>query len=297
MFLNILRVMGVGIVLLCCNHTWISSNAWCDQSFAPSKSESANSASLGNALPGSVRGILQEALPVPGITISRDNPTRNVAPSPLTNTGNTEKLPETRGQLASLRQPEISREGPITTESLPYLEIEVKHGEHTFTLFSNLGDGRRQPLYHCRVGLGGPGFPTPVGTYFVTHIYDDNPWWIPPKDRAWAAGDKPSKRVYGGTMAPLLKKRDVRSKKEVAHSEDKVSGPVKLEDYGYRFHGTNSPRSIGHNQSHGCVRMLPDDAKKVAVLIKEHVGTMDRRESENGSFVILKSPVRLNLLK
>ncbi|MDQ1239539.1 MAG: L,D-transpeptidase ErfK/SrfK, partial [Thermodesulfobacteriota bacterium] len=259
--------------------------------------ESTNSTSLGNALPGYVKGILQEALPVPGITISQDNSTRNVASPPLKKSGNTEKLPEPRVQLSALSQPEISQEGPITGESLPYLEIEVKHGEHTFTLFSNLGDGRRQPLYHCRVGLGGPGFPTPVGTYFVTHIYDDNPWWIPPKDRAWAAGDKPSKRVYGGTMAPLLKKRDVRSKKEVGHFEDKVSGPVKLEDYGYRFHGTNSPRSIGHNQSHGCVRMLPDDAKKVAVLIKDHVGTIDRRESENGSFVILKSPVRLNLLK
>ena len=98
-------------------------------------------------------------------------------------------------------------------------------------------------------------------------------------------------------MAPLLKKRDVKSKKDPMDTEDKVSGQVKMEDYGYRFHGTNAPRSIGHNQSHGCVRMLPQDAKKVATLIKEQIGTADRKGSENGSFVVLKSPVRLNLVK
>ncbi len=82
-----------------------------------------------------------------------------------------------------------------------------------------------------------------------------------------------------------------------ARFEDLIEGPMKFDDYGYRFHGTNAPRSIGHNQSHGCVRMIPDDARKVAALIKENVGQADRRESENGTFVILSAPVRLNLIK
>ena len=43
--------------------------------------------------------------------------------------------------------------------------------------------------------------------------------------------------------------------------------------------------------------MLPKDAKKVAKLIKEYVGTVDRLAAENGTFVLLKSPVRLNLVK
>jgi len=182
---------------------------------------------------------------------------------------------------------------------LSFLEIEVSHSGHTFKLLRHHTNGSTETLHECRVGLGGPGFPTPVGTYYVTHIYDDNPWWIPPKDRAWAAGDSPSKRVYGGTMAPLLKKRPVRVKKQapISDIEDKIEGQVQLDDYGYRFHGTNQPRSIGRNQSHGCVRMLPADAQKVASLIKELVGEESEGRTENGTFKILKAPVRLNLVK
>ena len=182
---------------------------------------------------------------------------------------------------------------------LSYLEIEVSHSQHTFKLLEHHPDGPAASLHECKVGLGGPGFPTPVGTYYVTHIYDDKPWWIPPRNRAWAAGDSPSKRVYGGTMAPLLKKRPVRVKKQAlaAELEDMIEGPVQLDDYGYRFHGTNQPRSIGRNQSHGCVRMLPDDARKVASLIMDRVGLQGKGETENGEFKVLKAPVVLNLVK
>lgn len=188
---------------------------------------------------------------------------------------------------------------PMGPESgFSHLEIEVSHSRHHLKLIGNSYFGKREVIYECGVGLGSGEFPTPVGVYFVTHIYDDNPWWIPPPNRAWAAGQSPSKRVYGGTMAPLLKKRTVRSRRNrQTNSEDKIESRVSLQDYGYRFHGTNAPRSIGRNQSHGCVRMLPKDAKKVAVLIKELVGIVDRMEAENGSFVLLKSPVRLNLIR
>ncbi|MDQ7782939.1 MAG: L,D-transpeptidase [Desulfomonilaceae bacterium] len=178
------------------------------------------------------------------------------------------------------------------------LEIEVSHSGHHLKLIGESFSGRRQVLHECRVGLGSSEFPTPVGVYFVTHVYDQDPWWIPPPNRAWAAGQSPSRKVYGGVMAPLLKKRSVRTRGNPSEgSEDKIEGQVRLEDYGYRFHGTNAPRSIGRNQSHGCVRMLPKDVKQVAELIKEHVGTLDRLESVNGSFVLLKSPIRLNLVK
>ncbi len=181
-----------------------------------------------------------------------------------------------------------------------YIEIEVGHSSHVFRLYASSLFGKKELLHECRVGLGNPHeFPTPVGVYFVTHIYDDDPWWIPPTNRDWAAGQSPSKKVYGGTMAPLLKKRPVKmkAKKQAPDPEDKIAEQVQLNDDGYRFHGTNAPRSIGQNQSHGCVRMLPDDARKVADLIKEHVGIAEERTSENGKYVILKSPVRLNLVK
>jgi hypothetical protein len=179
-----------------------------------------------------------------------------------------------------------------------HLEIWVSHSQHEMKLLGNTSAGTTDELYKARVGLGNPQeFPTPVGQYFVRQIYDDDPWWIPPKNRAWAAGDSPSRKVYGGTMAPLLKKRPVSTKKAPPLGDDLIDAQVRLDDYGYRFHGTNAPRSIGRNQSHGCVRMLPADARNVAVLIKEHVGALDRREDENGTYVILRSPVRLNLVK
>ncbi len=183
---------------------------------------------------------------------------------------------------------------------LPYIEIEVGHSSHVFRLYASSLFGKKELLHECKVGLGNPReFPTPVGVYFVTHIYDDDPWWIPPTNRDWAAGQSPSRKVYGGTMAPLLKKRPVKAKgkKRAPDPEDKLAEQVQLNDDGYRFHGTNAPRSIGGNQSHGCVRMLPDDARKVANLIKEHVGVAERKQSENGTYVILNAPVRLNLVK
>lgn len=178
------------------------------------------------------------------------------------------------------------------------LEIEVSHSSHIFKLFGTSVFGRRALLYECRIGLGSPSFPTPVGSYYVTHIYDDDPWWIPPANRSWAWGQSPSRTVYGGTMAPLLKKKRARSKKRKGNEqEDYVEGRVELADYGYRFHGTNAPGSIGRNQSHGCVRMLSADARHVAALIKEYVGAQRESESENGKFFILKAPVRLKLVR
>lgn len=178
-----------------------------------------------------------------------------------------------------------------------HLEIQVSHSRHTFKLIGKSFFGRREVLYECKIGLGSPEFPTPRGTYFVTHIYDEDPWWIPPQNRWWAWGQAPSKRVYGGTMAPLLKKRTLRSRKRHGADEDLVHSKVKLADHGYRFHGTNAPGSIGRNQSHGCVRMLSADARKVAGLIKGYVGTSERQESENGTFVPLRAPVRLYLVR
>ncbi len=178
-----------------------------------------------------------------------------------------------------------------------FLEIQVSHSQHTLKLFGHSALGRKEVLHECRVGLGAREFPTPVGSYFVTHIYDEEPWWIPPPNRAWAWGQSPSRRVYGGTMAPLLKKRAAKSKKASSTADDFIEGPVRLDDYGYRFHGTNAPRSIGRNESHGCVRMLPQDAQKVASVIKEHVGVTERRDSENGTYVVLRAPVRLNIVR
>jgi len=295
MFLNVWKVLGVGVALSLGCGASLASTFFSDQIVGRFGNEAYHRQVSAYSMPGSIKEILQEALPLPSVSIAFRKPKGSPKGSSAAVEG---KATDFRQASVSPTLHEKTDRGKLISSGIvPYLEIEVKHGEHTFTLFSHTGDGNNKALYHCRVGLGGPEFPTPVGTYYVTHIYDDQPWWIPPKDRAWAAGEKPSKKVYGGTMAPLLKKRDVKDKKRSPSSEDMIAGRVKLEDYGYRFHGTNAPRSIGRNQSHGCVRMLPADAKKIAELIKEHVGTRERKESDNGSYVVLKSPVRLNLVK
>jgi hypothetical protein len=188
----------------------------------------------------------------------------------------------------------------FTSDGFGRLEIEVSHSKHELRLYKYSRYGRKDLLWQTRVGLGASSFPTPKGVYFVTHIYDDEPLWVPPRDRAWAAGQRPSRRVYGGTMAPLLKKRMQRSRrrrKQDPKSEDFIAGQVVLKDYDYRFHGTNQPRSIGRNQSHGCVRMLPEAAERLADYIKHFLGTNIRGEGENGTFVLLKAPVRLNIVR
>jgi len=242
-----------------------------------------------------VSDVMFKAYPPPGVAPESSDPAPDQSRTPKT------PAVMDKGQMEAMLAPgdhlnSVGRFRPGPDERLNYVEIEVSHSRHWLRLLAH-NAGNTDVLHQCGVGLGASGFPTPVGQYYVTHIYDETPWWIPPPDRSWAAGQSPSKKVYGGTMAPLLKKRPVRTRAKAAPQDDMIEAQVTLQDDGYRFHGTNAPRSIGRNESHGCVRMIPDDAKKVASLIKDQVGIADRKASENGTFVILKSPVRLNIIK
>lgn len=168
------------------------------------------------------------------------------------------------------------------------LEIYVSHSNYDLVVAE--GD---KGLFRCKVGLGSSEFPTPVGDYFITHIFDQEPWWIPP-NRPWAYGKRASKDVYGGTMAPLLKKKVLRTSSD---GEDLIAMECELVDHDYRFHGTREKFTVGRNASHGCVRMLPKDAKQLADLIKEHIGIKGRGQTQNGTFVILNKPVRLTIVR
>lgn len=43
---------------------------------------------------------------------------------------------------------------------------------------------------------------------------------------------------------------------------------IGLSEKGYGIHGTNAPRSIGRNVSHGCIRMLNRDVEQLFELVK-----------------------------
>jgi hypothetical protein len=179
------------------------------------------------------------------------------------------------------------------------LQIEVDHSKFTLKLVGfrrdRFGADRKRILYHSRVGLGSAEFPTPRGKFYITRIFDDHPLWIPP-DRWWAWGQRPSHSVYGGHMMPFFKKRTVSGARPADNGQDKVAPRVKLFDAGmYRIHGTDSPWSVGSNQSHGCVRMKNATVAKLANFLKMYAGTTARGRSANGTYVDLARPVKLIL--
>jgi murein L,D-transpeptidase YcbB/YkuD len=90
------------------------------------------------------------------------------------------------------------------------------------------------------IAVGMRGFRTPRGRFEVTSV-DWNPWWIPPSS-PWAAKEKVTPP---GPTNPM--------------------GRVKINfEALYFLHGTPTRRSIGSAASHGCIRMLNEDAIELA---------------------------------
>jgi lipoprotein-anchoring transpeptidase ErfK/SrfK len=67
-----------------------------------------------------------------------------------------------------------------------------------------------------------------------------DPWWIPPPNSAWAAGEKP---IPPGPGNPL-------GTRWMGLSAPAVG-----------IHGTPDAASIGYSASHGCIRMRVPDAE------------------------------------
>ena len=83
------------------------------------------------------------------------------------------------------------------------------------------------------VATGQPAWPTPLG-HFEIVVKQKNPWWYPPTQDSWAAGAQP---IPPGPGNPLGTRW------------------MGLSAPGVGIHGTSEPWSIGHSESHGCIRM------------------------------------------
>jgi len=83
------------------------------------------------------------------------------------------------------------------------------------------------------VATGQAAWPTPLG-HFEIVVKQVNPWWFPPTQDSWAAGAKP---IPPGPGNPLGTRW------------------MGLSAPGVGIHGTSEPWSIGHSESHGCIRM------------------------------------------
>lgn len=123
-------------------------------------------------------------------------------------------------------------------------EILINIPSRTLELWEN---GHRLRSYP--VGVGRPGFPTPLGEFKVTRLIT-NPGWEHPYQKAGAS------RIAASRNNPL-------GTRWIGFH------PYKGGEYG--IHGTNNPGSVGKFSSHGCVRMKIADAEDL--FSRVHVGT------------------------
>ena len=126
--------------------------------------------------------------------------------------------------LRVLTAPDV-KAGPIIVIHRGYNRLVLFHGSHRIRLFP--------------VATGQAIYPTPLGRFEIV-IKEMNPWWYPPTQDAWAKGLKP---VPPGPGNPLGTRW------------------MGLSSPGVGIHGTDEPWSIGHSESHGCIRMQVPDAE------------------------------------
>jgi lipoprotein-anchoring transpeptidase ErfK/SrfK len=100
------------------------------------------------------------------------------------------------------------------------------------------------------VAIGQPQYPTPRGNYVIRRIVW-NPAWIPP-ERGWAKDKEPQEPGASQNPMKLVK--------------------IFFREPDYYIHGTGDIESLGDAASHGCLRMDPDDAYRVARYLMQHGG-------------------------
>lgn len=127
----------------------------------------------------------------------------------------------------------------------PSIRVEADLSERK--LYIKSGDS---VLEEYSVAVGKNSKPTPTGNYKIRKIVW-NPAWIPP-DQPWAKNKKPQAPGAKGNPMKLVK--------------------IFFQEPDYYIHGTDEIESLGEAESHGCLRMNPDDAYQVARYLMDHGG-------------------------
>ncbi|MEJ2641234.1 MAG: L,D-transpeptidase family protein [Desulfosarcinaceae bacterium] len=114
-------------------------------------------------------------------------------------------------------------------------------------LFYFQTDGQRQTVSTYPVGVGTAEQPTPLGRMHITRKKVRPTWHVPASIAAEhrKKGDPLPDHVPPGPLNPLG---------EYALYLSKPS---------YLIHGTNKPASIGLRATHGCIRLYPEDIKRL----------------------------------
>jgi L,D-transpeptidase ErfK/SrfK len=108
------------------------------------------------------------------------------------------------------------------------------------------------------VGLGKPTWPTPQGEFRIA-TRQANKTWLVPK-----------------SIQEEMRREGQVVRQEVPPGPDNPLGAhwLGLSIWGYGIHGTIAPSSVYHFQSHGCIRLHPDDIAELFERVK--VGTPGR---------------------
>jgi murein L,D-transpeptidase YcbB/YkuD len=100
------------------------------------------------------------------------------------------------------------------------------------------------------VAVGQDHHPTPTGQFEIQKIVW-NPAWVPP-DAAWAKGKSAKAPGHPANPMKLVK--------------------IFFKEPDYYIHGTDAVESLGGAESHGCLRMDPDEAGELALMVMENAG-------------------------
>ena len=156
-----------------------------------------------------------------------------------------------RALMGALRggKPEVDlkvRVVPPEVTSDAFGQILLLHiGENRLYLYN---DGKI--THDWTVATGQPEYPTPTGLYEITEKRY-MPTWVNPDPEGWGASMPES--IPPGPGNPL------------------GTRALNWSASGIRFHGTEATYSLGHNASHGCVRMAMGDVENLYDMIE--VGT------------------------
>jgi lipoprotein-anchoring transpeptidase ErfK/SrfK len=137
-----------------------------------------------------------------------------------------------RGSIPSLGDPALH-----VVATLSERRLDIMDGEQVVESFP--------------IAIGQPDYPTPPGEYAIRRIVW-NPEWVPPPGQKWAKGKHYEPPGAAGNPMKVVK--------------------IFFKEPAYYIHGTNDPQSLGHAESHGCLRMDPDDAYEVGRYLMDHGG-------------------------
>ncbi len=134
-------------------------------------------------------------------------------------------------------------------ETAPAARVEVSKSKRTVTAFGD--DGKLLAQYPAT--MGSEHDPLPIGDWKIA-VIQQNPWFNYNPALFWDANPKDAKaRIPPGPNNPV----------------GVVWMGLTKEHYG--IHGTPSPSTIGHTESHGCIRLTNWDAEELSHMVQ--VGT------------------------